>query len=311
LKAFVLMLLILAACTQNTNPTETKVLTGTQGIKMEIMDQGIPESVFEEEQMDLIMRFTNMGAHPVTASDSILKVTLDQGYLEFDGGSSIMTDSVEVKGQEQFNRVNDFIIKQFPFSSLTLDQQSRTHDSLILATLCYNYMTTVYANVCIDTDIYNSRPLEKACTARTVSLSGGQGAPVAVTKIEPRMQGNQDSVRPQFVITIQNQDEGSVIDNINTICSSSAASRTGYNTLEIADIRFSDYTISDFECIPHTEDGRYIAKLEGEEDEVVCTLREGRMARNTETYQTPLYIELRYGYTVSKSTQVNIRKLTT
>ncbi|MFH0875249.1 MAG: hypothetical protein V1859_04890 [archaeon] len=308
-----LQLFFLLGCNQGQNTvTNTKTLQGNEGLKMEIIAKNIPENAYENEDLDMVIKLTNKGAYDIPAADSVLKITLERGYLAFVGGDHLVTDSFALVGKERFTRVDDIMLKEYRFITGVLDEQSKVHTSLILASACYNYLTKAYADVCIDTDIYNIKPIDKVCSAKPVSLSGGQGAPVAVTGVEPRMLANGDYIRPQFTITIKNVDEGSVIEynKINTVCSSSSLTRDDYNTIDLVELRFSDFTINDFTCEP-TRDGRFVAKLKNEEDKIVCTLGENLLPKSTVTYETPLYIELRYGYTLSKSTQVTINKVPT
>ena len=113
-------------------------------------------------------------------------------------------------------------------------------------------MTRAFVDICIDTDPYGSKPNPKVCSAQAKDLSGGQGGPVSVTRVEPKMLVSDGYVRPQFAITLQNSDVGSVIQygQIATLCSSGAPARQDINTVDLAQIQFSQYSIGDFTCEP-------------------------------------------------------------
>ncbi|MBN2421845.1 hypothetical protein JXB41_01345 [Candidatus Woesearchaeota archaeon] len=306
----IMLLFILSACQTgvNDNATKEKIYTGETGLELEILDRSLPESVFEDERFDMVLKLTNKGAYPITAGDSILKITTEKDYMEIiePKGSLpyIYSGSFDLDGKEKFQNTDDFEVKEFKLMSKRLDEQSQIHTVTILATVCYNYVTKAYADICIDTDVYNTKPIEKSCSAEQVSLNGGQGAPVAVTRIEPKMLSDGDSVKPQFVIYLRNTDRGSVIEyeRINTICSKESPDRDDYNNVQLTDIRFSGYDRNDFRCEPD------IAKLENEEDYIICTLQQG-IPRSTPSYKTPLYLEFSYAYTLSEQVQLDIERM--
>ncbi len=67
--------------------------------------------------------------------------------------------------------------------------------------------------LCVDTDVYGLRPGEKACNSKDLAFNEGQGGPVAVTNIETKMllDSDEDKVKPQLIIHIENKGNGEVI----------------------------------------------------------------------------------------------------
>ena len=78
----------------------------------------------------------------------------------------------------------------------------------ILVTACYRYKTIADPKVCIDPNPFRAVQERKVCEVRDQSLGGGQGAPVAVTKIEEQV----GSDKIHFRIFIQNVGDGEVIE---------------------------------------------------------------------------------------------------
>ena len=71
----------------------------------------------------------------------------------------------------------------------------------------YPYKTMAVIPICIDNDPYGELELngvKKACKSENVEISEGQGAPIAVTKVEPSMGLDDDTVNPKFKIYISN-----------------------------------------------------------------------------------------------------------
>jgi hypothetical protein len=189
-----------------------------------------------------------------------------------------------------------------------IDEQSETHTSTILATACYPYKTLFGSSVCVDTDIYGMGRGEKVCTVTDLSFSGGQGAPVTVTKIETRMlpDVNEDRVKPHFIIYVENKGNGEVIseDKVEEACTSQALEHTDFNTIKIS----AYLSGNPLKCNVGDTETSAIVRLRDKEDMVRCTLEEG-IDRNLDTYTAPLSIELDYGYTFTISKDVIIEKI--
>ena len=278
---------------------------------MDILRESIPEKVFENEQFNMVVKLTNFGAMPVSAGDGIFLLTPEDDYVEIVQGNN-PENNFDLEGKETFRNIDDFEILEYTLGVKTLDPESTVHESKIMATLCYDYITSAFVDVCIDTNAYNARPTDKVCSAEPIAISGGQGGPVGITRIEPTMLSSDDNIRPQFKIYFRNFDKGSVVQygSISTVCSSSSPNINVYNILELSDLRFSDYGRESFDCVPTINGQSYVAKLEDEEDFIICTLNSG-IPKTTPSFTTPLFVELRYGYTYSDSVGISIRKLGT
>jgi hypothetical protein len=312
LYSLILILIVLFGCNGGNGQghiDDEPVYKGQQGLSLEIIQESLPEKVYENEEFNLVLKLTNYGAYPISPGDSVLKISTEEEYMEFTNGENVFPDSFDLKGKETYNTLNDFEVKEYNLRAKSLDKESQQHPVKILATACYNYHTIAFADVCIDTDVYNVKEIEKVCQSQPISLSGGQGAPVEITRIEPAMLSDGNSIKPQFKIYIRNSDQGSVIkhNSYNTICSSDSPQRDHYNLIELAELKFSNYNINDFSCEPKIG-GKFVAKLENEEDSIVCTLNNG-IPKSKLTYQTPLNIEFKYGYVISKYVQLDIKKL--
>jgi hypothetical protein len=140
--------------------------------------------------------------------------------------------------------------------------------------------------------------------------SSSQGAPVAITKVEIRaMPSSQsDKVRMQFTIHAQNKAKGIIMDRgrYKEICLGEELQSEDYNRISLKSLRFSDYEYakgapSDMECSPEPmrkiRDGYY----------TVCELRdENAIPKSKAAFQTPIVIELEYGYKIALSQRIDI-----
>ncbi|MBD3203303.1 hypothetical protein GF327_03350 [Candidatus Woesearchaeota archaeon] len=306
-----IIIIFLIGCKDSGNSEIEKeqIYTGTKGLDIEIIEESYPNEVNEKEEFNVVIKLTNYGAYPFSPGNSVFTLSTEKKYMEFSGGNNIESKQINLNGKQNFNSDDDFQVLEYTLKAKELDIESQYHTVKVIANACYDYQTKVYADVCIDTDKYNTKIIDKVCSSEPVTLSGGQGGPVAVTRIEPTMLSDKNNIKPQFRIYIENLDYGSVIKQgtYNTICSSNSPQRNDYNQIELTDIKFSRFTLNDFDCEPEIN-GRFFAKLENEQDVVTCTLKNG-ISKATATYTTPLYIQLDYGYTTTDFIEIMIKNL--
>jgi hypothetical protein len=190
-----------------------------------------------------------------------------------------------------------------------ISAQSETHPSTIFATACYPYKTIFGSSVCIDPDIYGMGKGQKACDIKEMAFPQGQGAPVAVTKIETRMLPENDEtiVKPHFFIFIENKGNGEVVNlsKVEKACTNEPLEYTDFNSMQI------NVTLSGklLDCSVDTGGAKIeTIRLRDKKDLVRCTLEEG-IDLGRDAYTAPLRIELQYGYTFTISKDIIIEKI--
>jgi hypothetical protein len=98
-------------------------------------------------------------------------------------------------------------------------------------------------------------------------------------------------------------------DRIEEACSSEKFAREDFNTIDLKELRFSDYSYpDDIEC------GPLPIRLKDGQDTLRCVLKqtipEGKkISTAMPTYSTNLYIKLSYGYTFTISKSFIISKI--
>jgi hypothetical protein len=183
--------------------------------------------------------------------------------------------------------------------------ERKTH---LYLTTCYDYRTEFSQNICIDSDVYNLNK-DKACTPQNIALSSGQGAPVAVTKIETRIifKSQENTIQPQFTIHLKNMGQGNIINrnNIHSICSSQSI---GIEELNVISLEAEIFGLSgniQLDCKPKNP-----IKIKDKSTKVVCTSPES-LSTEAGTYLSPIHITLDYGYTTTISKDITIKRLLT
>ncbi len=235
------------------------------------------------------------------------------------------------EGQSIYNPTGGQDTLTFHAQTKEIPTLTESHLSTIIATSCYDYETITTQEVCIDTDINQLSFSEQVCTAQDINLGGGQGAPLAITKIETNIIPYTDYddtvyVRPQFIIHIQNKGNGDVVnkEKLSEACSAAGLDRYDYDLVFLEKIMLSDeylvYRFNGYNSETHKEieitgDTDTIEctpnpiKIDKDKDNYIrCTVNPGLIRQDQAAFTTPLYIDLDYGYTTSIAKDVTIEK---
>ena len=328
------ILAILTGCQGNVSSQE-QIYLGFEGIRIEFLRNTPPPRIFEESQFPVVLRVRNLGAYSIVKGTekekekyALLSLGIEKDYNSFVGleESKGRVEKTGIESQAKFNLEGRSITNQrgdeeiisYTLKTKKIEPQSERRTSPLLATLCYPYKSKVTATVCIDTDVSGIMQKPKACSTSDVTLDGGQGAPVAITRIETRMLPAGDKIKPQFIISVENRGGGEVIkdDSIDMMCS---------RDIDFPDIRNQAYNTISFkaylsgideknllDCEPKLDekDTMPYVKLFRRKDFVRCTVKEqNAIAKNIDAYTAPLNIEMDYGYTNTISANYIIEKL--
>lgn len=282
--------------------TDADYKKGFDALSLKFIEKPALKEAYEDTQFSLNLLLENKGAHDI--GDGIVKIAVEEDYLSLETSSfydfSLNGKSITSTKGEQDLTTYSLNTKSIP------DPESTTHTTHTYVTSCYNYQTDFSQDVCIDTDIYGLKQ-DKPCTQKDITLGGGQGAPVAVTKIETTMfyHSQENQIEPRFTIYIENKGNGNVINKykIEEICSSTATEEGDYNLIDITAELFERTTPIKLNCKPENP-----IKLKEKQRKVVCTYTEG-INTDSGTYTTPLHINIDYGYTTTISKDITIKKL--
>lgn len=174
-----------------------------------------------------------------------------------------------------------------------------TYDPNIMVSACYLYATIANPMVCVDPTPYSNQ--RKACIPNLVtSLGGGQGAPVAITRIEQEIASGKKIF---FKIFIENVGGGEIYDyySINK-CSpyNSKVTSLDKNIVYVEDIRLSDVQLK---CTPNR-----IVRLVNGRGMVTCEF-DTVWTDVVAAHETPLFIELGYAYRKDIEKRLVIKKI--
>jgi len=169
-------------------------------------------------------------------------------------------------------------------------------------TSCYLY--TTYADPIICVDPYPEGPGRKVCRPQTISYTKGQGAPVALTKVE------QETTPYEIFFTFHFENKGKGIvwspwslHKCDPYYGDERVKPTDTNRLFIGDIRFAG-ELQQLECVPSD---RILRLDENGRGQIKCSYPIKYVTRDA--YQSPLIVEAWYGYSDTVLTQTRIKRV--
>lgn len=302
LLALIAVLLFLSGCQfmpfQRKDTMNVPVVSiGTQGVEPSLAPNNPPREVFENSPFTMLVTLSNLGTADV--DQGVYSVSYDPQYLFLTRPQA--TGTFAVRGKSTFNPQGAERQLSFVFATKPLGPQLQGYPATLTFTACYPYKTEAPIIVCIDTDLTGKKKI-KACTPQTQSFAQGQGAPVVVATVEPRMLPHDDPyrIRPEFVLTLRNQGNGGLVASqyYREACSGRPLGDDAWNVVSVE----AALTDTQLTCAPTP------VKIKASGDtRVVCTLPEG-IPLTAGTYTAPLTVTLDYGYLKSIAAQVNLVK---
>ena len=290
----VIVMLLLAGCegkfdlsklkfgSEESSAFEVDYHKGTEGLKMNFRKNLPPKEIYIDDKFQLGLELRNKGTWPIRNGKLYVS-----GYTE-----EMVMDSIEetfsLAAKDENNPEGGYEIIDFTGTNYGLPS---TKKSLFIINACYGYKTEASVTICIDPDVRSKKLVKSACNVETVSVSGGQGAPVAVTKVEPRVIPSMDKVYAMKIdIYVKNVGRGVVRNNSN--CG-------GYPVVNIEEVTVSDYSTKNRNSIiscqtPNDkEEGKILVLEPGKDNKITCTIS---LNRELGSFVTPLTVTMNYMY---------------
>ncbi len=270
--------------------------TGTQGIVMNFLPDQPPNKVYTESPLTFLFEVRNRGTYTVPNAAFYL-TGFDPNIIMGLPPSYILTEPLE--GKSQFNPEGGYTTLEFSTPSVSLPPSMPNYRPTFMLTACYPYKTVATPLICVDPNPLDTTT-DKACRVQKVYSTGSQGAPVAVQSIESEARPNGMYFRIHIANTAggTEQASGTVFDLGSMNKCPGGLSYTDLNKL--------DYRVSisqqPLECEPR--DGRI--RLVNDKAVIFC---KHLNLQNIPAYQTPIEVELNYGYKSSISKMVDIENL--
>ncbi len=316
-----IIFLFISSCTSTVSKTQLSMKdfrVGIKGITMQFVPDNNPLKVMQSDQLVSNILLKNEGA--ASSSNVYLMFATEKDYVSvtsmtFDGKPMASNSLIEAlaggkfNGKSPNNPAGDF--GQFEAALATKKiTLSKLQETLMTATICYDYYTAAEASVCVQP--VKSVALPQACIPKDVALTS-QGAPVAVTKIEVKNTALPNNiVKSVFRIAVENKGSGDVLysGSSKVICSSNPL---GINANKIWNyFLYQAYLGSNpmpLKCRGETNNlaGKdfNVGLFKNKKAEIICETTTPAAS----AYQTPLTINLYYDYTETISRQLIIEKV--
>ena len=285
-KIFISILLILVlislGCKRFTTPDieEPEVIEyhkGTQGLEMSLIKNLPPGEIIEGGEFVIGLELRNKGAYDI--KDGRISI-----YGFEDGYVAIFQPDMyfNIEGKKPGFPEGGYEILNFEAKNIAIPEIAEKYSAPFTISAYYNYQTEAGIEVCINPNLYSYiRTKETVCEPETITTSGGQGAPVAVTKVEEQFSPLGGSIKVNFVIHFADKGDGKVVGGVR-----------------INEVRLSNVPIS---C-----ETDYIELKGKEEKYILCTTE---TLPSAGSYIAPLSIKLSYDYTSKIDKTLNVRAL--
>lgn len=290
--------LFISGCNLNdsSGPSQSEdIHSGTEGLDMDFVRNLPPSRIYDTASLTILAELENKGAYDLTERNCLLHLHGADPNTFI--GLTKVKECGNMKGKSTEYPKGEKNSVEFGTDTINLMEGLDSLPQNFVLTACYDYETVATPVVCIDPTFYEANPIRGACTVSDVSMSGGQGAPVSVSRVGVNMLGRD---RVSFEIDIKNSGGGTILRNGIDL----------YNTCP-GPIPYSDTDIVEYDidmrgatkirCSPELDGGPRV-RLTGNTARIVCTFS----VSETTAYTTPLNINLAYSYmdSISKSVEV-------
>ena len=208
---------VLVGCTGGQDPSKIPVKIefnkGTEGLQINLLKGLPPPSILEKSEFEIGIELTNKGSGDIDVGQ-ILIVGLDPKYTAIDKTYAFFS----LPGKSFDYPEGGYELVTFRARNVWFPLGRKQLDIPFTIIADYDYETKGSAEVCINPDIYGFVKTEEiGCETKDVSVSGGQGAPLAMTLIEPGISiyPESQSLRVRFGIYIENKGSGEVLEEID------------------------------------------------------------------------------------------------
>ncbi len=287
---------LLSSCT-NQSYSKRTVYKGYKSLET-TFSKSIPDNLYENSTFSTRIIIVNEGTYTINQSNpAVASITTDEFYMQYNQDQWQGNKTFTLEGKSTMFPNGEFIIFDLPeFSMQLLPGAIQKPETELQFNLCYPYETTFSENICIDVDPYEQDRRPAICRSEELTLSGGQGSPIAVTKITPVMTSTTGNIKPKFIIEIKNYGKGIPLydEEEDKLCGNLILDTNNLNKVKISGI-VSNLNLT---CNPE------IIKLIDDEGETRCTV-DSHFGSAT-NFIAPLNLKIEFNYFQSITKEFDI-----
>ncbi|MBI4438529.1 hypothetical protein HY640_01195 [Candidatus Woesearchaeota archaeon] len=294
----VALLVVLAGCSGGSSDPGAggdKFKSGTKGLGLAFMPGVPPDRFLGEGRFGVAVQVRNLGTSDIEQGQGTVFISgFDPGIIT---GMETSADVGRLSGRSSFTPEGELNVVEFE-GVVSLQEGVDAYRPVLLATACYSYQTWAVPVVCVDSD--SSSTGQEVCSSKDVSLSGGQGAPVAVTKV----QLSPSSEKLRFVIDVSNVGGGAVFSEQAMERCSPYSEGLSFRDIDLVRLESVEVAGRDItgSCKPLT-DG-HIKLINGKRS-IFCELGVEDLGERP-AFNSPMNVRLKYGYRDSVQKKVEL-----
>ena len=282
-----ILLIFLSGCTLLGGKTVI-IEKGTKALELSFVKDMPPYQTYEDTRNAIAVYMKNVGATNI--KEGIYSLNAPTQYIDVPESFG----TFQLQGKQEGLPYGEEYQQQFLTQTKNLAAQQQKIPLDISFTACFPYKTHAGFSTCIDTDP-TGIDKRKSCSTLYISTSGGQGGPVVIKKIEPKMEIQKEGVIPVFDIYLRNEGGGIITSqkNFGDYCKGKQLPR---QEIELS-VLLADEKL---EC------SKEKLELSSKESRINCRGRE--YSRKEGTFNALLVIDANYGYVQTVAKQINVVK---
>lgn len=280
-------LVLIAGCSANgkkgTLPDTSAAYTGTEGLSIKFLDNAPTAMVAANTYLPVGLFLENKGA--VDISNGVIVIRYPKDMMQLDKDSF----SFNLEGKETLQSGGKTIEIVNGFTKNPVKIGTEKPKLSITATGCYDYATKLSTGLCINPDPYGVKKLsgkKAACEAKQLTFNG-QGAPVAITKVEPMTLTKGSAIDIHVKAYLENRNKGIIYRKGTTYCTSEPA---GINSVFVR----ASLLGRDTACYPE----ELVLSDRSDENYVTCSFTGITVE---DAFVTQLSVTAEYGYSSTAS----------
>lgn len=228
---------------------------GTDGLVMEFLQNAPPDEVWENSEFSVGIELKNKGAWPIESGSVVIS-----GFVPDYISIEPLEKTIDLQGKSPGYPEGDYSVINFRAKNINIPKGSKEYTDSIIARAYYDYQTDATVDVCINPFIYSYvKTRETVCEIRDISVSGGQGAPVAITSVKEKISPPNEGMSVEFLIEIKNVGPGEVLGKVR-LEGAKLANRLISCSPQLLDMKKGEKTIRCKTTIDK-EKGAYLAPL--------------------------------------------------
>jgi hypothetical protein len=200
----VIIFLLLIGCSKSVGRTgQVNFKQGISELSLSFLENAPPENIYPDSEFSIVVKLENQAAYGLTEG-SLKMVGLDEKYFFV----TPTEQSLRVlEGRSLANPDGDKEFVEFSGRSGGLFQNAEKYTGNFFMKVDYNSEMEFSDTVCINANVYDV--YDSGCKVEQFKSYSGQGAPLAITKME-EIVGYGGSSPTEFRFTLKNRGNGKV-----------------------------------------------------------------------------------------------------